>query len=87
MQQITLKAARVNAGYGQNQAAKILNITPKTLSFWENGKSFPTVDKVKEICDLYHVCYDDIIFLPSTSLKAKNEGDQEGQDAQDSDPG
>ena len=71
VQQITLKAARVNAGYGQNQAAKILNITPKTLSFWENGKSFPTVDKVKEICDLYHVCYDDIIFLPSTSLKEK----------------
>lgn len=71
VQQITLKAARVNAGYGQNQAAKLLKVTPKTLSYWEHGKSFPTVDKVKEICELYNVAYDDIIFLPKTSLKAE----------------
>lgn len=73
VQQMTLRAARVNAGYGQSQAAKILHITPKTLSYWENGKSFPTVDKVKEICELYKVSYDDIIFLPKTSLKAECE--------------
>lgn len=70
MQKMTLKAARVNAGLDQKQAAKSLNVTPKTLSFWENGKRFPTVDKAKQICELYGVSFDDIIFLPQTSLKA-----------------
>lgn len=70
MQQLTLKAARVNAGYGQAEAAKLLDITPKTLSYWENGKRFPTVDMVAKICELYHVHYDDLIFLPKASLKA-----------------
>ena len=69
MQQMTLKAARVNAGYGQKEAAKRLGIANKTLSHWENGKSFPTVDMAKKICDLYSVEYNDISFLPMTSLK------------------
>lgn len=70
MQPMTLKAARVNAGYGQKKAAELLGIANKTLSKWENGKSFPTVDMVQKICELYHVDYDDIVFLPQTSLKA-----------------
>lgn len=72
LEQITLKAARVNAGYCQSEAAKLLNVTPKTLSFWENGKRFPTVDVVYKICELYHVRLDNIIFLPETLLKEKS---------------
>ena len=64
MPQMTLKAARVNAGFGQKEAADRLDIACKTLSKWENGRSFPTVDMVQKICDLYRVNYDDIIFLP-----------------------
>ena len=70
MQQMTLKAARVNAGYGQKEAAKLLGIANKTLSKWENGKSYPTVDMARKIFELYHANFDDIIFLPQTSLKA-----------------
>ena len=64
MQKMTLRAARVNAGYDQKQAAKLLDITPKTLSFWENGKRQPTVDMALKICELYKVAFDDVIFLP-----------------------
>ena len=70
--QMTLRAARINAGFSQKDAAKRLNITPKTLSFWENGDRFPTIVKVQQICELYSVHYDDLVFLPETLLKAKS---------------
>ena len=64
MPKITLKAARVNAGLTQKEAAKVLKISNKTLLNWEKGVSFPKADKVEKICDLYGVAYDNIIFLP-----------------------
>ena len=68
MLKISLKAARVNANLSQKQAAEKLGISNNTLSDWENGTRFPKVDKIPEICALYGVAYDNIIFLPSDSL-------------------
>lgn len=70
MPKMTLKAARVNAGYSQKEAAKELNISNKTLGNWENGVSYPKADKVAAICALYKVDYDNLVFLPQNSLKA-----------------
>ena len=71
MFKITLEAARVNAGYTQKEAAKLLHISNKTLQNWESGKSYPNADKIAEICELYQIPYDCINFLPKRSLKAK----------------
>ena len=60
---ITLEAARVNAGYNQKTAAKLLHIDPYTLRNWEKGKTSPTLKKVKEIEQLYKMDIDHI-FLP-----------------------
>ena len=68
MPKITLKAARVNAGFTQKEAAKALGISNKTLVNWEKGVSFPKADMVDKICALYGVNYDNIIFLPLNSL-------------------
>ena len=65
---ISLKAARVNAGYGQKEAAKLLGIGNGTLSNWEKGRSFPDVKKLEALCELYGVSYNDLIFLPSKTL-------------------
>lgn len=62
---ITLKAARINAGYTQKQAADELDVSKDTISNWERGKNFPDVLDLKKIEDLYGVPYKDIIFLPS----------------------
>lgn len=70
MPKLTLKAARVNTGLSQKQAAKALNISNKTLGNWEKGVSYPKADKVAELCALYKVDYDNLNFLPSNSLKA-----------------
>lgn len=64
MGKITLKAARVNAGYLQKEAAKKLDVSNKTLSSWENGITMPKANMIDKICNLYGVCYDNLIFLP-----------------------
>lgn len=68
MLKISLEAARRNAGLSQKDAAKALNISNTTLGKWERGESFPTADKIPEICGLYGVHYDDLNFLPRRSL-------------------
>jgi len=60
----TLKALRINAGLDQKEAAKIIGVTPETLSNWERGKTFPSVPQIIEIEKLYNVTYADIKFLP-----------------------
>lgn len=68
MSKFTLKAARVNCGLTQKEAAKRLNVSNKTLCYWENGVTMPKANKIDAICTLYGVAYDNIIFLPSNSL-------------------
>ena len=67
MLKITLAAARVNAGLTQNQVAKELKVSNKTVNNWENGKAIPKADKIDAICELYRVPYDNIIFFASNT--------------------
>ena len=59
---ITLAAARINKGLTQEQAAKELKGSKKTLWSWENGKTIPKIDKIEAICKLYGVSYENIIW-------------------------
>lgn len=71
MFKISIRAARVNVGLSQKEAADQLGISNKTLGNWENGITFPPADKIDAICELYGVPYDRLNFLPTDSLKAK----------------
>lgn len=62
---ITLRAARVNKGYKQSEAAKLIGVSVSTLQNYEAGKKFPDVLKIKRIESVYGVPYADIIFLPT----------------------
>lgn len=53
--QITLKAARVNAGFTQEQVEKATGFARSTLIRWENGKGFPRIDDLTTLCDLYGI--------------------------------
>jgi len=61
--QITMKAARVNKGYTQQEAANLLNTTKDVVSNWERGISFPDVIMLKKIEQVYGVTYQDLLFL------------------------
>ena len=63
MPKISLKAARVNKGLTQKEAAERLGVGNKTLWMWENNVSIPKADKIDSICELYGVPYDNLIFF------------------------
>lgn len=44
----------------QEEVAEKLNVTKKTVSSWENGRTLPGLDKIEAICELYGLSYDDI---------------------------
>ena len=62
---ITLKAARVNAGLTQAQAAAKMGLTKAIISNWERGLSYPNVKHIQMIEQTYGIPYADIIFLPA----------------------
>ena len=62
---MTLKAARVNKGLNQQEAASLIGVSKTTLHAWETYKSYPTVAQLPRIEAAYGIKYDDIIFLPN----------------------
>jgi len=60
---MSLKAARVNAGYSQEDVAKQIGRGKQTLSNWENGKTKIDAEAFMELCRLYKTRPEDI-FLP-----------------------
>lgn len=61
---MTLKAARINKGLTQVQAADKIGVTVDTLSNYERGKSYPDVPIIKRIEEVYETSYSELIFLP-----------------------
>lgn len=64
--QISLAAARVNAGLTQEEVAKALNVGKQTIVSWEKGKSEPKMSQSRELSELYNMPLDNI-FLPQKS--------------------
>lgn len=74
MFQITLAAARVNAGFNQEQAAKKIGITPKTLRNYEQGKTAIPGHTFKRAAKIYGVP-EDLIRLPNVDNGEYDEND------------
>lgn len=64
--QISLAAARVNAGLTQEEVAKKMRISKNTVVNWEKGISEPTITQGRELSELYNMPLDNI-FLPIKS--------------------
>lgn len=64
--QISLAAARVNAGLTQEEAAKALKVGKQTIVSWEKGRSEPKMSQSRELSKLYRMPLD-FIFLPQKS--------------------
>lgn len=65
---MTLRAARVNVGLTQTQAAEKIGVTIATLLNWEKGVTFPNIKQIQKMCEIYGVSYDNLNFLPDSSL-------------------
>lgn len=61
--QISLAAARVNAGMTQEDVAKIMHISKQTIVNWEKGKNIPRLPEIEMLSRIYNISAD-YIFLP-----------------------
>lgn len=59
---ISLKAARINAGFTQSDVADKLGVNLATVSNWETGKTSPSIATVQKLVGLYSVGINDIDF-------------------------
>lgn len=53
--QITMEAARINAGYSQEEAGKCFGVHYQTLAKWENDSSRMPYDMIQKIPTVYHI--------------------------------
>lgn len=56
-----LYALRKNAGLSQTELANQLGVTNKAVSKWENGKSKPTTETLRNIADLFGVSVETLL--------------------------
>ncbi len=61
--QISLAAARVNAGLTQLDVAEKMHVSKQTIINWEKGKVLPKPAQLEMMCRLYNFPVDNI-FLP-----------------------
>lgn len=60
LEKISLKSARVNAGYTQKEVASMLRVAETTVLNWENGKSMINAKNLFKLAYLYKVKVDNI---------------------------
>lgn len=68
--QISLAAARVNAGMTQSDVATALGVSKTTIVNWEKGKVVPGIPEINMLSRLYHIPQENI-FLPCYSTKSR----------------
>ena len=56
-----LQFIRAQAGVTQEQLAEQLDVSRQSVSKWESGASFPEMDTLLRICDLYDVNMDTLL--------------------------
>lgn len=64
--QITLAAARVNAGMTQEDVSREMHVSKQTVVNWEKGNSEPTISQSRLLSRLYNMPLE-YIFLPEKS--------------------
>lgn len=68
--QISLAAARVNAGMTQEKAAERMQVSKTTIINWEKGRVVPRIPEVAMLAKIYNIPQENI-FLPCYSTKSR----------------
>lgn len=54
---------RIDAGLSQSQVARLLGVSDKAVSKWENGKSKPKTSILRKLSELYQVSLEDLFMM------------------------
>lgn len=64
----TLKGLRADFNLTQKEVAEKIGVSPDTISKWENGKTYPDVEDIWKIEELFSVGFADIKFLKNNTV-------------------
>lgn len=56
-----LKKLRIQQGVSQEYIAKVMQVTPATVSRWENGEFLPKTDKLPALAKLLGCTVDELL--------------------------
>jgi transcriptional regulator with XRE-family HTH domain len=56
-----LRKARTDAGMSQEQLAETMAVSRQTVSNWENSRSYPDIERVMRMAELYHLSLDEML--------------------------
>ena len=68
LDRIPLPVARKIAGLTQRRLAEIVGVSESTVYKWEKGTAEPTVSQAKKSGEACGISYDNIIFLPESTV-------------------
>ncbi|MBO3446390.1 helix-turn-helix transcriptional regulator [Clostridium sp. CCUG 7971] len=60
-----LKKLRKEKNLSQEQLAKMLNVSRQAVSKWESGKTYPDIDNLILLRDIFNITLDDLIINES----------------------
>ncbi|EHG11220.1 helix-turn-helix domain-containing protein [Streptococcus intermedius] len=72
MKKITLKAARISAGYTLREVGKKINRNFQTIAKYEKDSTKIPLDLLQELTDLYNISIDFIFLGKSTKKNVPN---------------
>ncbi|MGH0944137.1 helix-turn-helix domain-containing protein [Bacillus mycoides] len=74
-----LKKLRESKGFSQEDVAKKIGVTRQAVYKWENDKSYPDIDNLILLSEMYNVTLDELI-KGNQSFKEKIHIDEEDED-------
>jgi len=65
-----IRTNRIKSNMSQRQLAELLNVTPQTISKWENDLSEPGFQMITEMTNIFHISHDEL-FIGETDVLYK----------------
>lgn len=56
-----LRSARQKQQLSQEQIAEMLGVSRQTISNWETSKSYPDIERVMRLAEIYHLSLDELL--------------------------
>lgn len=58
---MSIRQARMNAGYSQEKLAQEIGVVQPAVAMWESGKQYPTVTNLKKLSKVLNCSIDELL--------------------------
>lgn len=76
MLKIKLKEYRIKCGFSQQQVADVLNMHRSTYSYYESGKTEPSLENIRLLARMFGVSLDELLEMEGSVATAIGVGDR-----------